>query len=389
MIATTIGNIVTRITKGTTPTTLGGRFVDHGVNFIKSEAISYDGRIDRSTFAFIDEDTHEKLKRSQIEKHDILFSMAGIFLGKNAVVTEQFLPANTNQALAIIRVDKKKADPYYVHYYLRQPVVIEHINNMSGQSAQPNINMEEIGSIEISLPPIDEQHKIVNVLRSLDDKIDLLHRNNKTLEEMAEVMYLHHFVNNNDDSLQEIALDECGLFLNGLALQKYPYLGNGGSLPVIKIREMNSGITENTDQCSDNIPPQYVVENGDILFSWSGSLELMFWNGGKGALNQHLFKVTSDAYPSWFLYFSIKHHLPFFRDVANDKATTMGHIQRKHLTQALVKVPQSMDFRKYDSIFSPIVEKIKMNNLQVVTLRTLRDTLLPKLMSGQVRVKDI
>ena len=161
-----LGELTQMVTKGTTPSTLGGRFFDKGINFIKSEAVGHEGRIDKSTFVFIDEATHQKLKRSQLEKDDILFSMAGIFLGKTALVYEDILPANTNQALAIIRLNRDKANPKFIHYYLRQRSVIDFVNNMSGQSAQPNINFEEIKSINILLPQIHEQIQIASILSS-------------------------------------------------------------------------------------------------------------------------------------------------------------------------------------------------------------------------------
>ena len=175
-----------RITKGTTPTTIGLKFSNSGINFIKAEAFNYSGRIDKNSFNFIDEETHDKLKRSQLEKDDILFSMAGIYLGKTAIVTEDILPANTNQALGIIRLDKAKVNPKYVLHFLRQPKLIESINLSSGQSAQPNINLDEIGSIEILLPSFKEQLAISEVLNSIEEKTDLLYRQNETLEQLAE-----------------------------------------------------------------------------------------------------------------------------------------------------------------------------------------------------------
>ena len=203
-----LGDLLEVITKGTTPTTIGRNFTDQGINFIKSEAISYDGRIDKSTFVYIDNETHKLLKRSQLKKDDILFSMAGIFLGKNAIITEDLLPANTNQALAIIRLNKEISIPKYVHYFLRQQEVIDFINNMSGQSAQPNINFEEIKSIEILLPSKEQQEVIAKILSNLDDKIDLLRRQNNTLESMAEVLFRQWFGEEAEDCWEEKKLTE-------------------------------------------------------------------------------------------------------------------------------------------------------------------------------------
>ncbi|OAQ39588.1 hypothetical protein A5893_08320 [Pedobacter psychrophilus] len=379
-----LGDVTKLITKGTTPSSLGGKFINKGINYIKSEAVSYDGKIDKSTFVFIDEAVHQKLKRSQLAKDDILYSMAGIYLGKNGLVTEDMLPANTNQALAIIRLNQEKAKPKFIHYYLRQKSVIDFVNNMSGQSAQPNINFEEIKSIDILLPPLQEQTAIATILSSLDDKIDLLHRQNKTLEQLAETLFRQWFVEEAEESWEEKSLPEITDYLNGLALQKFP--AKIDYLPVIKIREMKQGISENSDKCSRDIPLQYIVQDGDVLFSWSGSLEVVFWTGGEGALNQHLFKVSSKKYPKWFYYLATKHHLPEFKVIAESKSTTMGHIQRVHLQQAMISIPPKELFDQYNERITPMIDKLIDNHKQIRTLTQIRNTLLPKLMNGEVRV---
>jgi type I restriction enzyme S subunit len=177
-------------------------------------------------------------------------------------------------------------------------------------------------------------------------------------------------------------------FLNGLPLQNYPCKG-GESLNVIKIRELNSGYSESTDICSTDVPEKYIVNPGDIVFSWSGSLAVDIWKYDKGALNQHLFKVASDIYPKWFIYFWIKHHLLEFRIIAESKATTMGHIQRGHLTAAKVLIPDDDELEVMNETMQPLIEKIEHNNAQILTLQKLRDTLLPKLISGEVRLKGV
>lgn len=389
-----LGDILNLITKGTTPPK-GVGFVDKGINYVKSDAIGYDRKLDKTKIVHINYETHQKFKRSQLAEYDILFSMAGIYLGKNAVVTKDILPANTNQALAILRLNKEKANPIYVSLYLSQKSIVDLVNNMSGQSAQPNVNFEEIKNIEIKLPTLPEQTAIASVLSSLDDKIDLLHRQNKTLEQMAETLFTKWFVHrpeliegeDADDGWGEKSLDEIAVFLNGLACQKYPPKKNEVGLPVIKIKQMRTGITESSDLATGTVSEQYIVRNGDMLFSWSGSLDVILWFGGKGVLNQHLFKVTSEVYPQWFYYFWTMHHLIEFKGIAEDKATTMGHIQRKHLTNAKVIVPDRKSLMEMDKTVRPIFEKIKSNSKQIQSLTKLRDTLLPKLMSGEVRVK--
>jgi type I restriction enzyme S subunit len=128
------------------------------------------------------------------------------------------------------------------------------------------------------------------------------------------------------------------------------------------------------------------VVDGDLIFSWSGSLEVALWTGGAAALNQHLFKVTSDRFPRWCVYQWVCQHLPEFRQIAADKATTMGHIQRRHLTAARVAVPPDAVQRSADSILGPMTDRLLAARSESRNLAALRDTLLPKLISGEVRV---
>lgn len=177
----TLDSITTKITKGTTPTSVGCTFENNGINFIKSESLGNSRNLDRSKFAFISEQTHEKLKRSQIETNDILFSMAGMFLGKTAIVTSDLIPANTNQAVAIIRIDTDKANHEYVYYYLNQRSIIQTINASSAQSAQPNINLKQIGQLGINLPDRKTQDRIAAILSTIDIKIEVNNQINDNL----------------------------------------------------------------------------------------------------------------------------------------------------------------------------------------------------------------
>jgi type I restriction enzyme S subunit len=270
-------------------------------------------------------------------------------------------------------------------YLLKQ--CIEELKQQSNGGVFDTIIRETFDNIIISLPPLPEQKAIAEVLSSLDDKIDLLTRQNKTLEDLGQAFFRKWFVEDASEDWEEKGLDEIADFLNGLPLQKYPYK-SGKPMNVIKIKELNSGYSENTDICSSDVPEKYIVHPGDVIFSWSGSLVVDIWKHGVGALNQHLFKVTSDKYPKWFYYYWIKNYLPEFRIIAESKATTMGHIQRGHLSEAKVLVPRDDELNTMDETLQPLIEKIERNNTQILTLQKLRDTLLPKLISGEVRVKQ-
>lgn len=223
---------------------------------------------------------------------------------------------------------------------------------------------------------------------------------NQTLEVMSQAIFNEWFVNFNfpgfDGELVDglprgwsrESIDTSIEFLNGLALQKFPPQSEDEYLPVIKIRELRQGITEASDKASSNIPERYVINDGNILFSWSGSLEVIVWCNGKGALNQHLYKVSSAVYPKWFYYYWTKHFLPVYQSIAEDKATTMGHIQRRHLTESPINVPPADIMNLANAVLSPLLNRIIENNIQTRTLSELRDNLLPKLMTGKLLPKD-
>ena len=181
------------------------------------------------------------------------------------------------------------------------------------------------------------------------------------------------------------ALDGIATFLNGLALQKYPPTSDS-ALPVIKIVQLRAGHTLGSDSAGAYIPPQYIVHDGDMLFSWSGSLELTVWAGGDGALNQHLFKVSSDSYPQWLYYHWVREHLPEFRQIAVDKTTTLGHIQRRHLSEALTVVADSALLDSMSCHMQLLLDRSLTLRLESRALAAQRDALLPKLVSGEVRV---
>jgi type I restriction enzyme S subunit len=186
---------------------------------------------------------------------------------------------------------------------------------------------------------------------------------------------------------REVPLDQIADFLNGLALQKYPGTDDD-DLPVIKIAELRAGVATGNDRASRSIPLQYVVEDGDVLFSWSGSLLQRIWTGGRGALNQHLFKVTSKQWPKWLHYLWVDHHLPNFQAIAASKATTMGHIQRHHLSEAMTVIGSPDVMAAANVLISPLLDRYLANSREARTLATTRDLLLPRLMSGELRVRD-
>lgn len=394
-----LGDLLLKITKGTTPPK-GKGFVDVGINYIKSDAISYDGRINKSLFVCIDEVTHKKFKRSQLEKDDILFSMAGIFLGKNAIVGAEHLPANTNQALAILRLNQEKAQPKFISYFFRQPSSIDYVNNMSGQSAQPNINFQEISSIEINLPTLSEQKAIAEVLSSLDDKIDLLHRQNETLEKMAETLFRKWFVEDADDSWEEKRLENILSVKSSKRIYYKEYVDFGVPFYRSKeIIELSKGATCSselyiTEERFNEIDSQFgSPKMGDILLTSVGTLGISY----RVRKNDKFY--FKDGNLTWFSDFDDLPSSIIFcwlnSEVGKESLNniTIGSTQAALTISGLrnikIKIPPVRIIQDSGEKIEPLYNKVESNQYQIRTLEKLRDTLLPKLISGEIRVEGV
>lgn len=268
-------------------------------------------------------------------------------------------------------------------YYIYQ---IENLRYLDSGSAQSQITIQDLSNVSIEVPSIFQQKEILSILSSLDDKIDLLNRENATLEAMAEVLFRQWFIEEAKEDWEEKPLSSIATFLNGLACQKYPPKNEIEKLPVLKIRELTNGIGADSDWATTDVGDEYIVHAGDIIFAWSASLMVKIWDGEDCILNQHLFKVTSDNYPKWFYYFWCKHHLNVFISIAQSHATTMGHIKRSDLDTAMVVVPSDDELRVMTAQMNGLLEKIENNNKQIQTLIHTRNGLLPRLMSGDIKM---
>jgi type I restriction enzyme S subunit len=324
----------------------------------------------------------------QLKKNDIIIARTGATVGVNLLIKND-LKSVFNNGLIRIRANEDICDSVFLFYNLRSTDYIGFIESISGgTSTQPNMQINALLSYEVLLPPIETQKSIASILSSLDDKIDLLHRQNITLEKMAETLFMQWFVEEAKESWISKPLSSIANFLNGLACQKFPSKNDMERLPVLKIKELSSGITENSEWATTEVKPEYIVKNGDVIFAWSASLMVKIWDGQDCILNQHLFKVTSVDYPKWFYLLWCKHHLDEFIAKAASHATTMGHIKRGDLDEALVIVPSEDELKEMTLTFQPILDKFISNNNQIRTLTALRDNLLPKLMSGEIKIEQ-
>ena len=349
-------------------------------------------------------------------KGDLIVAMteqAAGLLGSTAIVPEDNRYLH-NQRIGLISCNEYLNKDFAYYLFMTQTVRQQISRSASGTKVK-HTSPEKIYEVQVYSPKIQTQRNITKILTTLDQKIQINNQINQELEAMAKTLYDYWFVqfdfpDQNDkpykssggkmvynpelkreipegwgvDSLWNIAN-----FYNGLAMQKYrPDTTEDDYLPVIKIREMINGFSKDTEKARLDIPTEAVVERGDILFSWSATLEVIIWGKERGALNQHIFKVTSDTYPKSFIYFELKSYLKVFKAIAELRKTTMGHITQDHLKQAKIVVPPIEIISKLDAKLQPIMLKQQILENQNQELTQLRDWLLPMLMNGQVKVEN-
>jgi type I restriction enzyme S subunit len=352
----------------------------------------------------------KKLSSKLLPIDSIMVTCIGSDMGKISMNAAQ---AITNQQINSIKIDISRYNAHYVYYKLINSYNILR-QYATGSTAVPLLNKTDFCQIEIGInDDIGTQQKIASVLSALDSKIEVNNRINAGLEAMAKTLYDYWFVQFefpdtngkpykssggkmvwNEELKREVpegwevkSLFDIADYINGLPCQKFRPI-NHEFLRVIKIKEMNDGFSINSELVRPNIPQKAIIQNGDILFSWSASLEVKIWTGGIGALNQHIFKVVSNKYPKSFYYFQLVNYLQHFKMMAENRKTTMGHITQDHLLQSRIILPPIELVSNLEKIISPILEKKINNEIENQTLSSLRDWLLPMLMNGQVKVGE-
>lgn len=407
----TLKDITAKITKGTTPTSIGCKFEKSGINFIKSESLVDGKTIDKSKFAFISERTHERLKRSQIEENDILFSMAGMFLGKTGIATAEVVPANTNQAVAIIRVDDTKANYEYVYYYLNQKSVIHTINTTSAQSAQPNINLKQIGEIKINLPDRKKQDQIVSLLSAIDLKISNNVEINDNLEQQAQAIFKEWFIENpeNNEWSTGTFSELIKTTLNGDWGKEAPtgnntekvYCIRGADIPEVKAGNKGKMPTRYI------LPKNFVTKQltaGDIVVEISGGSPTQS-TGRCTAITQSLLDrydsgmvctnfckaiKPKEGYSLFiYYYWQYLYSKGIFFSYENGTTGIKNLDFSGFIETETILIPPVDKVIAFDDYCKSIFNQIFANGKQNEHLAVLRDTLLPKLMSGEIDVSNI
>ena len=396
---------------------------------------------------FINETKDRELRAGKLKYGDIVLTTRGT-VGNVAYYDNNnpYKHIRINSGMIIIRADNKLWNPKFLYFILKSELLKEQIINLISGSAVPQLPARDIRKFILPVINRSLQNKITNIISDINDKVNLNIEINQTLEKMSQTLFKSWFVdfdpvidnaldagNPIPEALQARAelrqkvrnsadfkplpteirslfpsefeetelgwvpkgwqiksLDHIANFQNGLALQKFrPKNMEDDYLPVLKIADLRAGQITNDERARTDISDNCKVYDGDMIFSWSGTLMIDIWTGGNAALNQHLYKVTSKKYPQSFYFMWTIQHLSRFQHIAEAKAVTMGHIKKGDLSNSFCLIPTSSLITKYDNIVGGYLAKIKNQRLLNNQMTALRDTLLPKLISGELSLDDI
>lgn len=381
-------DITTKITKGTTPSNIGASFTDEGINYFRSEMLGKAKYLDKSSgMMFISESTHNKLKRSQIEADDILFSMAGIYLGKLAIVKDEDVPANTNQAVALIRFNKG-VNIDYLYYFMVQKSFNAYVNCMSAQAAQPNINLKQIGNLQIALPSDEQQKRIADILSAYDNLIENNNKRIHLLEQMAESLYKEWFVRFRFPGYENVEF-ESGI-PKGWKICRIDQLSKikaGGDAPDDSSKEI-------TDECSIPIYSNGIENEG--LYGYTSKAKInkpSISISARGTVGYTCLRRVSytpivrliciipheENLANWLFYY-------FKRTIVIANGTSQQQITIPMMSREKVLLPTNDLIQKFYEYSTSFLDEIDSLKAQNSNLEKQRDMLLPRLMSGKLEV---
>ncbi|WP_405210389.1 restriction endonuclease subunit S [Dokdonia sp. Asnod2-E02] len=398
-----LGDLSKKIYSGGTPSTKRSDYYGGNIPWLNTKEVNFG--IINETAKYITEKGLTNSSAKWVPKNSVIIAMYGNTAGKSAVTN---IPLTTNQACCNLIIDPDVADFRYVYYQVFNDYLI--IKDLANGGAQQNLNAGTIKNLELQLPPLPEQTAIASILSTIDAKIENNLAINKTLEEMAMALYKEWFVDFGPFQEGRFVESELGMipegwvvksvystakFINGASFKPKDFTEDTQlGLPVIKIVEIKQGVTSQTKYSNKKLDEKYIINNNDILFPWSGnphtSLGIHLWDKGEALLNQHIFVVrVSNSDSKCYVFNMLKNLLPTFINLATHKQTTgLGHVTVSNLKELKIPVPNKEAINDYEKLAKPILDMIYSNQMKNQTLTNLRDTLLPKLISGEVRLNE-
>jgi type I restriction enzyme S subunit len=396
------------ITKGTTPTSLGMKLNEGNINFIKVECLSEDGDIISSKMQKIDETTHNRLNRSKLHEGDILYSIAGS-IGRMTVVDSSILPANTNQAVAILRPIKELIDTQYLFYFLKDTKSQKNAMRRIVQSVQTNLSLGELSSLEVAIPSLPMQIAIGNFMNNLDAKIAANNALSKTIEDIAQTIFKSWFIDF-DPVKSKMAgkkpegmdAKTAALFPESMEESELGLIPSGWQVKLLgDLVTPKKGKTITRATCVDGdvpvvaggLQPAYFHNTANVLqpaitVSASGAnagyvrlyLEDI-WASDCSYINS---EITQTVH-FWYLFLSRNQELIY----GMQQGAAQPHLYPSDLMRLKLSYPNSIDsVLKFEETVTPLFLEIGALKRQNKSLRSLRDLLLPRLISGELQIPE-
>ncbi|PVC99567.1 restriction endonuclease subunit S [Streptomyces sp. CS147] len=340
------------------------------------------GRIDTSDPLRVSPDVELKYSRTRLQGGEVLLTLVGS-TGQVAIASDRLAGWNVARAIGVLR-PISDISPRWLQYFIESEDAQQYIREHLNTTVQATLNLKDVRALPVPLPSDQEREGIVSVIGSLDDKIAVNERITATADTLANALFRRAMLEY-PAGFTERPLSGTAEFVNGRAFTKG---ATGTGRMVVRIAEINGGPSASTVYNDIDVPEQHVAKPGDVLFAWSGSLTVARWFRPEAVINQHIFKcVPKHGYPQWLINHLVHRKIDEFRAIAADKATTMGHIQRKHLDEA-VPVPDREVLQMLHAEIGPLWNRALLAEQENLKLGTIRDTLLPQVMSGRLRVKD-
>ncbi len=397
-------------------------YVPHGIPSIMPQNIG-DNRVIENGIARITPEDASRLSRYLVRSGDIVYSRRGD-VERRALIRDHENGWLCGTGCLRVRFGGN-VNPQFASFYLGHPVVRQWIVRHAHGATMPNLNTSILSELPFVVPPLSEQRAIAQVLGTLDDKIELNRKMSQTLEAMARAIFKSWFVDFDpvrakaegrdpglppdltalfpdgfeDSELGEIpkgwstsSVYDLATYINGAAYRAFEPNEERSGLPIIKIMELKAGVTSQTRFSTVDMPNKYKIDTGDILFSWSGnpdtSIDIFVWPHGPAWLNQHIFRVVPrSVHERAFVLMALRSLLPMFAEVARNKQTTgLGHVTVADLKRLVTVRPTESILLGWNVLVEPMLDRSFGLEKEIKNFAALRDALLPKLLSGEIKV---
>lgn len=381
-----IGDICTKVTSGGTPSTKHDEYYGGDIPWLRTQEVNF-GNI-YSTEKTITEAGLKNSSAKLIPKNSVIIAMYGATAGKSAI---NKIPLTTNQACCNLIIDNKKADYRYVYYYLSSNY--ENLLKSATGAAQQNLGAKQISAMSIELPDLETQKKIADILGTIDEKIELNRRMNETLEQMGQALFRHYFIDNPEaEKWENGTVSDLVNIYSGFAFKSIDFDAEGRyGLVTIKNVQDGAFVTNCTDHLNDPLPektPDYAhLKSGDVILSLTGNVgRVCLVIGDNYLLNQRVAKLAGKNERQSYTYFLFRSDEMKERLFSISRGTAQMNLSPVETKKLKIALPSDSALSSFSSAAQDMLEKIVKNNEQIQTLTTLRDTLLPRLISGKVRV---